>query len=74
MVGFIFVVVNPFLSFIFFGFLLFFSLFNKATGRIENDQILESVIDLNKTQVQSQKNIKSGNPFLSFSSSWFYLK
>jgi hypothetical protein len=44
----------------------------KLQDRIkENDQILESVIDLNKTQVQSQKNIKSGNPFLSFSSSQF---
>jgi len=44
----------------------------KLQDRIkENDQILKSVIDLNKTQVQSQKNIKSGNPFLSFSSSQF---
>jgi len=35
----------------------------------ENDEILENVIDLNKTQVQSQQTGKNRNQFLSFSSS-----
>jgi hypothetical protein len=43
----------------------------KLSDRIkENNQILENVIDLNKTRINSQQVIlKSGNPFLSFSSS-----